>query len=137
MGFSMVIEQQLHMLLQGLVEKGSTQILMGSVDITVSVAHNGSQIRLSTPVYSGGNYIPGAVRKAIFQPVSFSSRIIQTHFTVDEDRYEIYLNYQGSTDRLDPPQLKTILEEFAWLADEWRLYLDDRDYNDRIHISVK
>jgi hypothetical protein len=55
---------------------------------------------------------------------------------LSEESFQVTLRYTGSTDNLNTESFRVLLEEYAWLADEWRLLLDEQDRNDRVHITV-
>ena len=38
---------------------------------------------------------------------------------------------------LTTAQLRQLIEEFGWIAENWRLYLDEHDKNDLVHVRVK
>ena len=130
----MVIEQEVKRLFQNLTTKSSSYITIGESQIYVSISDFGSVITLSTSVFEGGNYIPGSVRACIKKQPPFYSKMIATELLVSEEKFQITLHYKGPAQRIDRAMLKNILEEFAYLSDEWRLLLDEQDRNDHVHI---
>jgi len=133
----MVIENELKKLVNQLRHDEVAQIRLGNSDITVKVFDHGSQLSLTTSIYYGGNFIPKSVRRCIAGKSPFDSGWVTTNITVDEQNFQIYLNYQEKMNDLSNLKFKDLLEEFSWQADEWRLYLDEHDKNDLVHVHVK
>lgn len=135
----MDIENDLKKLIHQLVHKDIGQIFYNGSDIIVRIIEpqNDSKLSLRTPVYNGGNYIPKSVRQCVSEKSPFAGHHqIKTYLTVDEDNFRINLNYLGVFENLDKGKFHDLLEEFSHLADEWRLYLDENDHRDLIHVRV-
>lgn len=133
----MIVEKELRKLLHQLVKEEVAQITLGGSSVTVHVFDNSTKISLSSPVYFGGNFIPKSVRHSLTLTPAFQKGHIKTYFNVDETDFRISLNYVGGLDHLNKRMFIDLLEEFSWLADEWRLYLDEHDKNDLIHVRIK
>lgn len=133
----MILEKDLKKVFKELVNKEVSKIALGASDITIRL-FDSSKLSLSTQVYHGDNFIPKSVRNCISQkkvfPDSFS---MKTSLSIDEENYQVFLNYLGHIDSLDDENFRNLLEEFNWLADEWRLFLDEHDKNDLVPIHVK
>lgn len=134
---AMIIEKELRKLLHRLIKEEVAQITLGASEVRVHVYDNATKISLSTPVYFGGNFIPLSVRKCLSQKPIFEKGHIKTYLFANEPHFQISLNYVGSLEYLNKRMFIDLLEEFSWLADEWRLYLDEHDKNDLIHVRVK
>lgn len=132
----MVVEQDLQKLFQNLLKSDDATITVGGSDVLVRIVDQGAAVVLTTPIYSGGNYIPTSVRNSIKTTPPFSSTAIRTDLLLSEENFQVTLRYTGSTDNLNTESFRVLLEEYAWLADEWRLLLDEQDRNDRVHITV-
>lgn len=137
MVYIMIVKEELQKLIQSLLNKETSQISINGSDVNVRVVDDGAKLMLMTLVYTGGNYLPASVRQSIQQKPPFSSSLMQTNLIVNEERFEIYLRFVGSTDGLNIDAMRTLLEEFTWLADEWRLFLDEQDRNDRVRVPVQ
>jgi hypothetical protein len=133
----MVIQKELKKLFHRLSKDDFAEVEMGGSNVLVRVFDQKSTLSLSTPVYFGGNFIPKSVRHCISMKAPFIHNGIKTTLSVDEENFKIYLNYLGLTDNLNGDRFNDLLEEFAWLADEWRFYLDENDKNDLIHIHAR
>lgn len=131
----MVVQQEVQELFQNLIHREAAIIVVGGSEILVRTADDGQLLLITTPVYCGGNYIPSRVRHAVALN-SVQSKLIRPKLIIDEDRFEIFLRYIEERRDLSLETLKADLEEFAWLADEWRTILDEEDRNDRVHIVV-
>lgn len=131
----MLIKNDLKKLFHQLKKEDIAHIELGGSDITVRMVDEASTFSLATPVYYGVNFIPKSVRHCISQKAPFATTgTIKTQLTIDEPNYRIWLRYLGSFDNLNSERLKHLLEEFSWLADEWRVYLDEHDKRDLIHV---
>ena len=128
------MQNDLKKLFHQLHKEEIAHIDLGGSNITVRMIDQASTFSLSTPVYLGGNFIPKSVRRCLSEKSPFPNGGMKTHFTVDEPNFRIWLNYLGSLDHLNGEKLKNLLEEFSWLAEEWRVYLDEHDKNDLIHV---
>ncbi len=132
----MIIEKELKKIFHQLVKEEVAQIAVGGTDITIRVLDDASKFSLSTPVYFGGNFIPKSVRSCVAHKTSIPNERIKTHLTLDEPNFKIYLHYVGNIDHIRTHGFGQLLEEFSWLADEWRLILDEHDKNDLVHVRV-
>lgn len=133
----MIIEKDLKKLFSQLLHEKSARIDVSGSNVTVKVTDHGDKLTLSTPVYSGGNYIPKSVRDSLKENTPFKKYVIDTFLSVNEGKYEVVLNYLGQTESLNAQVFINLLEEFGWLAQEWKIFLDERGGNDLIYIPVK
>lgn len=130
----MIVEKDLRKLLNQLIKEEIAKIILGNSEITVHVLDNSRKIFLSSEVYFGGNFIPKGVRQCLSHKPTFETGHLNTSLSVDEENFKISLTYLGGLENLKKQMFVDLIEEFGWLADEWRLYLDERDKNDLIHI---
>lgn len=107
--------------------------LMGSV---ITAEPEEKNIHLSAPVYWGGNYIPQSVRECLKQRLPYDHSTIRTFLTVSEEKFEITLNFMDELSSLKAEDFMVILEEFSYLANEWREWLDRHDKNDLVYVRV-
>jgi hypothetical protein len=131
----MLMQSDLKKLFHELAKNEIAHIDMGGSNITMRMIEHASTFSLSTPVYFGGNFIPKSVRECVSRKAPFTQvGMIKANLSLDEPNFRIWLNYLGSLDHMTGEKLKAVLEEFSWLADEWRLYLDEHDKRDLIHV---
>lgn len=133
----MIVNKELKRLVKELIEQESAELTLSFAPINVRVCDNGSKLALATSIYEGGNYIPKSVRLGMEKKPSFHPNAIRTFLKVDEDHYQVSLHYLGPLGSINDFQLQELLEEFNGMADEWRLFLDERDKNDLIYIHAK
>lgn len=134
----MLLEKDLKKIFSQLLNEDSAQVLLGNSDVTIRLFDESSKISLSSLVYRGGNFIPESVRKCVgTTPAFLRNSPIKTNLKIDEKNYQINLNYLGTVENLNNKTFKDLLEEFGYIADEWRLNLDEHDRNDLIHVRVK
>jgi hypothetical protein len=132
----MLAQKELKKLFHQLLENEIAHIDLGGSNITIRFHSDESKFFLTTSVYFGGNFIPNGVRKCLTYKTPFSQENLKTYLTIHEDKFQIDLNYVGTLDNLNGEKFKDLLEEFSWLSDEWRLFLDDHDKNDIVHVRI-
>lgn len=131
----MLMQNDLKKLFHELAKNEIAHIDLGGSNITMRMIEHASTFALSTPVYFGGNFIPKSVRESLSRKAPFTQvGMIKANLSIDEPNFRIWLNYLGSLDHMTGEKLKAVLEEFSWLADEWRLYLDEHDKRDLVHV---
>lgn len=132
----MIIEKELKKLFHQLNEREAAQISLDGFDVCIRVLNNESKLSLSTVVYLGGNYIPGSVRNCISLKNPFSHSIMHTSLSIDEDTFQIHLNYLGLLENVNTQKFIDLLEEFTHIAQEWKSFLDDHDKNDLVYVRI-
>ena len=133
----MTLETQSNHIFYQLLLHGFASLHTGGSPIRLRVVKDSTRVVLSTPVYKGHNYIPKSVRDTIKKRDNFGGVKLQTKLSVEEEVYLILLHCSESLEHLDRKQFQDILEEFIWIAEEWRKLLEDRGRGDLIHIPVK
>lgn len=133
----MLVENELKKLFDELKLAKSTQFSLNGFNVTLKILEYPSKLYLGTIVYFGGNYIPKSVRNCISRKPAFDQSIINTYLTVDENQFQIALNFTGDITPLTSYKFKSLIEEFAFLAQEWQQYLDENDRNDLVYIRAK
>ena len=136
-GYYMIIQKDLKRLFAQLLHDDFARITIDGAEVLVRIYDRAAKFSLVTPVYFGSNFIPNSVRQCVAKRAPFDHGEIKTFLTVDENNFQINLNYLGTTEPLSNQFFVELLEQFSWLAQEWRLYLDENDKNDLIHIRVK
>lgn len=136
-GNVMLIEKQINRLLRELSSTEQAQIHLNGFAVTVNMIDHGSKLLLTTPVYFGGNYIPNSVRSSLRKKAPFDRLGIQTFLEIDEENFSISLHYNGNAAPNGYSGIVELLEDFSWLAERWRDYLDEQDKNDLIYIPAK
>jgi hypothetical protein len=133
----MLLEKDVQKLFHQLVKNDHAQISLEGSNIAIRILEDATKLSLSTPVYYGGNYIPNSVRRSLKEDAPYEDASISTYLTIDESQYQIDLNYLGNIDHFDNEQFRILLEEFAWIASEWKYYLDNNDKKDLIYVPVR
>lgn len=133
----MLLQRDLQRLFQKLGQSSTVHFTVDGTDILIRVFDNASKIYLSTPVFSGGNFIPRSVRKCLSEKAPFGHNDLKTYFTVDEEHFQVVLNYIGLLESIQNDGLKTQLEDFSYMAEMWHQYLEDHGKNDLVHVRVK
>lgn len=133
----MIVDRQLHKLFQDLKKDRSLSFNYSGVPIMIRVFDHDAKLSLSAAVYEGGNYIPTSVRNCLTLKSSFPTSWMKTQLVIDEENYQISLNYLGSLNHLTDAKFSHLLEEFNELVGAWRFMLDEHDRNDLIHVRMK
>lgn len=134
----MLIEKEYQKLVHELLTHERAQIFLSGSDISVTIFDHSTKLSLATPVYFGSDYIPKSVRQGITQSPPFEkNQNIRTFISVDEENHRVFLHYLGTTETLNSSKFTSLLDNFSYLASEWRIYLDEHDKNDLVHVRVK
>lgn len=133
----MLIEKDLHKILSQLAGGDAIRIPFEGSDMLLRFVDDASKLSLITSVYEGGNYIPSSVRRCLSHRPAFSHNSMRTFLRLDEQNFRVDLHYLGHAESLDQRHFRELIENFSLLAQQWRLYLDEHDKNDLIHVRVK
>lgn len=133
----MIKEQEILKVFNQLTDTSFIQFAFEGNDVTVKAIDHASKISLSTQVYTGASYIPKSVRNSVAGNTPLLKANIPTFLSIDEQNFSISLNFLGNLEGINAATFRFIVEEFSFLADEWRHYLDDLDNNDRVYIYQK
>jgi len=133
----MLVDRELQKIFQELMSNNQVQIFMDGCDVSVQVFDNSCKLSITTPVYFGGNYIPKSVRTGISKSPPFEkNQSIKTTVSVEEESFRVFLNYLGSTENFNNNKFNQLLDDFCYLAEEWRIYLEEHDRNDRVYVHA-
>jgi hypothetical protein len=133
----MLIEKDIQNILNQLAGGSKIRLSFQGSEINVRFLDDATKLSLITSVYKGDNYIPFSVRNCLSHQSPFSDSSIRTYLSIDEQKYQIHLHYLGHSHMLDSQELKFLLEEFNEIAEKWRIYLDEHDKHDLVHVRVK
>lgn len=133
----MLVDKDIKKILSQLAEGDVIKVAYEGSDIMVRFLDTDSKLSFITSVYYGGNYIPSSVRSCLTHNAPFSHPSIRTYLSIDEQKFQISLNYLGHLNSLDHHNLHELIEEFGSIAEKWRLYLDEHDKHDLVHVRVK
>lgn len=133
----MVLEKNIKDLLNHLLHHEVAYLDLNGSQITVEATHGQERLSLSTSVYRGENYIPPSVRLCLKPGYPGPASHIRTTLSLDEESFIISLQHISAFQSHDSQSMVRLLEEFSWLAEEWRQILDDNDRRDLIYVRVK
>lgn len=133
----MILSKEIQKLLPQILKDESAQVTFDLSNVSIRIFDKATQISFTTPVYFGGNYIPQSVRSSLNKPPALQGVTLKTMTTIDEENFSIYLHHHSHMQGINEENLLTLLEEFLWIADEWRLYLDEHDKNDLVYIHSR
>ncbi|WP_213152423.1 hypothetical protein [Neochlamydia sp. AcF95] len=132
----MIIEQDLKKLFQKLDHDQVLHIQLNENELGIKVFDGASKIFLTTRIYKGDNFIPKSVRNGIARKAPCSRTSIKTFLSINENQYRVDLNYLGLLQQMNAQNFAILMEDFVRLACGWRVYLDEQDQNDLIHVRV-
>jgi len=132
----MLVEKEIKKILDQLADGDPIRVAFDGSELMVRFVDESSKLALTALVYNGSNYIPSSVRKCLTRQLPHVRSSIPTFLTIDENQYQINLNYLGRTQSLTQDNFKELLTEFGQLADEWRFYLDEHDKHDLVYVRV-
>jgi hypothetical protein len=137
----MPVIQEYKKIYQKLMQESVAEIVVGGFNITIRIYDNARKFSLITDVYSGGNYIPKSVRECMTKHPNLTRdnpRIpLKTFVTLDEPNFRIYLNYLGLFEGMNNESFRSVMDDFSWQAEQWRIFLDENDKKDLIYVRVK
>lgn len=134
----MLLVEDVKKIFNELLSKENGLFFLREYGITIQAFDKSSKFSLSVPIYVGENYIPESVRAGVKKILTLQkNQILKTTLSIDEENFCVYLRYLGSTENFNSGQFIYVVEEFNYLADKWRIYLDDRDKNDLVYIHIK
>ncbi len=133
----MVSEKTIKYSLDHLLHNEVVHVDLNGSQITLKASQEQERLSLSTAIYRGDNYVPPSVRLCLKPSYAGPSSYIRTTLSLDEENYTICLNHMSSLKALTSQELVRLLEEFSWMAEEWRQVLNDNDRCDLVHIRVK
>ena len=133
----MLIQSDIHKALNQLNSGDTAKLTCKGLDIAMRYIDDASKLAVSTPIYFGGNYIPGSVRNSLSHSHFTSRSNLKTYLTIDEQHFQVNLNCLDQTENLNHSKLEKLLEDFGYLATKWRTYLDGQDKRDLIYIKVR
>lgn len=130
----MIVDNDFNQLFEELSLHDHASVTVADMRISIRIFED-TKLSLSTLVYDGGNYIPQSVRHCLTKKPPFESPM-QTHFLIDEENFQISLNYLGQLGHFNSRHFQDLIEDYIELADQWRLYLDEHDRKDLVHVRV-
>ncbi len=117
------VQDNFQEVIKNLINGNVIHLTFNSSDISMKYVEDASKLSLSTAVYTGENYIPVSVRHSLSEKFQVSRPTIKTYLTINEQAFQINLNYLGETEFLDHHKFKELIEEFGIIAEKWQYYL--------------
>lgn len=133
----MLVEKNVQQILNQLAEGELIKIPFDGSDIMIRFIDESSKLLLTALVFEGGDYIPKSVRLSLSSKSPFFKSTMLTFLTVDEQYFQVKLNYLGQAHSLTSHNFKELVQEFGLMAGKWRLYLDEHGKSDLIHVRTK
>ena len=133
----MVLEKSIKDLLNHLLHHDVALMDLNGSQITVEATHGEDRLSLSTAVYQGDNYVPPSVRLCLTRSYPGPTSHIRTNLALNEENFTISLHHVSALGSFTNQSLVRLLEEFSWIAEEWRQILDDNDRRDLVYVRVK
>jgi len=131
----MISKEKVFSWIEDLEQKGKTVADAYGYSVNARIVNGTDKIYLSTPIYSGGNFIPQSVRECMDEKVPQPPECqMETYLSLDEEKYQIQLNYLGLANFSNVAEFKNLVECFCHIAEEWRFKIDENDKRDLLPI---
>ena len=114
-----------------------TKINVFGEDIRVSHCVGESTIFFSAVVFSENNFIPKSVREFVESGEHILRERIQVFLKIDESRCQVFLSCRENFCDSKKTDFKNVLEEFALLAGEYRIFLGESGQKDLLPVFNK
>lgn len=124
-------------LVDHLIRRGRVEIPSNGSRILVEFSARSELLSFQSKVYQGEDYIPPSVRLCLAPSFRGPASNLLTSLLLNEDTFSVSLHFSDRLPQLTHDVLLTLVEEFGWLAEEWRRVLDDHDKRDLVHVPVK
>jgi hypothetical protein len=115
----------------------TVELSMNGFVIMTQLAPLGNVLSLRTVVYQGYDYIPPSVRLCLNSTFMGPISPLRVQLDLNEETFEIALAFSDPMRKITEEALLALLEEYTWLAEEWRRILDDHDKRDLVHVHPK
>ncbi len=113
-----------------------TNLVVDGEHLRIRLSNDMKQLKLSTVIFRGDNFIPLSIRRALRAKTIFNISLISTTFSIDEGNHEISLNFSQDLDKSGLENFEEWLEDYFWIAREWRFLLDKYGKEDLVFAYV-
>jgi hypothetical protein len=118
-----------------LLEEGRRVVTLCGFDLTAKLFGEGEQVYLSTSVRIPQE-VTSAIRDLVREGATVEGAQLDAFLRLDEKEGIIYLDYLGPMTAESGVEYIHLLQEFIWIANEWRYRLDLKDRQDRMTTSI-
>jgi len=131
----MLVKDYYNRLQQELVATGRARMKCCCGEVRFRLLDSGRTLKLFSVVFSGGDYLPPAVRKALSSspPGLRGGGLAATAQVVNES--DVYIVHQRPSGPPTADLLERLAGEFCPVVAEWRRYLEDEGNKDLIPVS--
>ena len=133
----MLNQEEMEQVMFKLMTDLQVEMNINGLAILLKLSDDMQQLELTTPVFYGGNYIPQSIRRGIQAEALFHPSTIKPTLFVDEVQFQVMLTYAGNVEEEGFKALKEVLDEFVWIAKEWRFVLERHGKEDLQFIYIK
>jgi len=113
-----------------------TNIVVDGEHLSMSLSKDMKRLKLSTVIFRGDNFIPLSIRRALRAETIFNISLISTTFSIDEATHEISLTFTQNLDESGLEDFDEWLEDYFWIAREWRFILEKYGKEDLVFAYV-
>lgn len=133
----MLAEKNAQQILEQIVNSGIVPPFFDGADIHVRIIDDSSKLSLTAIVFDGGGYIPSSVRACLASKVPFFKSEIPIFLSIDENHFQVKINYLGKIHLDDSNELRELLESFGIITEKWRDYLEEHGKKDLVYINAR
>jgi hypothetical protein len=119
-----------------LLEEGKRTVAMCGFEVTTRLFEDGEGVYLSTPVLICRSDLLNDIRESIRFGEKVEGSGLDTFLRIDEEFGIVYLEHLGPMAAETPVEYIHLLQEFVWVANEWRYRLDLRGRGDLVSIPI-
>ncbi len=120
-----------------LIHRGKVEVPAHGSRILVEFSARTELLSFQSTVYQGQDYVPPSVRLCLSPSFRGPASSLLTSLELHKETYSVSLHFSDTIPHLTHDLLMSLLEEFGWLAEEWRQVFDDHDKRDLVHIRAK
>lgn len=135
----MVLQKSLKTALCGLIKGDETTIVVGESTVVLRIFDESKKLSFKTIVFQGEGFIPLSIREAIEKgegPLP-EKDFLNSFVSVDEAMSCVWLISVEGTEGLHPKKMERMIDDFAYLADVWRSYFEEKEKRDYAYVRSR
>jgi hypothetical protein len=111
-------------------------VIVNGEQLRITLSKDMKELKLSTIVFHGDDFVPLSVRKAIKAKSIFNISLITTQLAIDESNHDVRLEFTQNLDESGFEGFEEWLEDYFWIASEWRYILEKHGREDLVFVYV-
>lgn len=132
----MEYQSSLHPIIEAVHHRGQGTYSLHGWELSIACSIE-EGLCIETSIYQGEHFIPFSVRAATHSTPTAIHSSLKVSLILDEETSQVILHYAGNAEDMLAARFNDVIEEFSWVAEQWKNYLDERSRGDLLHIYVK